>query len=171
MFQFVIIASLFISTSAFSSKALEHAFEITWKSYDNVLTTSPILTKCGTSAVGFLIGDTIAQCMSKKGVKKLDLRRSLIMTSFGALVHAPFCHYLFDFMEASFPGKSVALIVTKIALDQVIARSKFINSLNILSNCGTLLDRFLSHHFINFLKLCQFPKRTIHHRRKRNIKK
>jgi hypothetical protein len=90
-------------------------------SYDGALAVSPIATKCCTSAGGFFLGDVIAQTVQKRkdSPAAFDVKRSAIMTSFGILVHAPFCHYLFNFLEGSFPGKDPLVIATKIGIDQV----------------------------------------------------
>jgi protein Mpv17 len=98
---------------------IESLFDKSLHIYDSWLVSSPMITKCATSATGFLIGDSIAQIMDKKSDKKYDFYRSIIMTSFGALVHAPSCHYVFNLLEETFPGKKVETILTKILVDQV----------------------------------------------------
>ena len=89
-----------------------------WKVYDDSLSKYPLPSKCGTSAFGFFTGDLIAQVSNKDNQSKIDMKRILSMTIFGACIHGPFCHYLFQFLEQSFPGKGIEFILYKLAIDQ-----------------------------------------------------
>lgn len=130
--------------------------------YDHMLDISPIGTKCATSAVGFFIGDAVAQFLTAKSEKvetlttvhkpfgplvdiisvqeipkRFDFRRSLIMTSFGFLLHGPFCHHLFNFLETLLPGKEWEAVLQKVLLDQVVFcplfSSVFLTYVNLLN--------------------------------------
>lgn len=120
-------------------------YDATLNAYDGLLEASPIGTKCATSAVGFFIGDAIAQCLGaprekvetvtsvhktggplidiisvKEVPRRFDFRRSAIMTTFGLFLHGPFCHHLFNFLEALAPGREWDAVLQKVLLDQVV---------------------------------------------------
>lgn len=120
-----VVASLHIlvHSESFPVIAAKDVFSNTWIAYDRSLSTFPLVTKCGTSAFGFLIGDVVAQLGSNKQNKlpifQLDIKRLLSMTAFGLCFHGPFCHYLFQFLEETFPGKEMGVIILKLLIDQV----------------------------------------------------
>ena len=113
--------------------------EQSWNGYSDLLTTAPISTKMSTSAVGFLIGDTLAQILNAKVKKErlsINPKRLFIMSSFGLFIHGPFCHFLFNFLEHTWAGKEVSIIITKVLVDQLffcpIISTIFLMYVNIL---------------------------------------
>jgi len=167
------VASLKLIMAKTPTSSLTHKAFL-FDAYDNLLDINPIGTKCVTSAVGFFLGDLIAQCLGAKyekvekvtaiherggplldiisvtEIKKhFDFRRSLIMTTFGLLLHGPFCHHLFNFLEALLPGREWAVVVQKVLLDQIVFcplfSSVFLTYVNLLSgkklsSVGTILQ-------------------------------
>ena len=74
-------------------------------------------TKALSSALGFLIGDFLAQVFYVK--RAFDIARFIRMGAFGAMVHAPLGHLFYGFLERRFPGVDVTALATKLAIDQI----------------------------------------------------
>ncbi len=67
-----------------------------WSLYLQVLSSGPLLTKCLTSAVGFILGDSIAQLFSREPYAVL---RTLRFAVIGFTLHAPVADTWFQFLE------------------------------------------------------------------------
>lgn len=74
-----------------------------WGSYNQSLKKQPLLTKTLTAAVGFSIGDVIAQ-LSTAPKGSFDPMRTLRMGAFGLLFAGPLQgHYWFNFLDKVSP--------------------------------------------------------------------
>ena len=67
-----------------------------WVLYLAALHTAPLLTKCLTSAVGFILGDGIAQLIAKE---RYNVLRTLRFAAIGFSLHAPIADTWFQFLE------------------------------------------------------------------------
>lgn len=82
-----------------------------WRSYESSLRKRPLLVKCATSAIGFALGDLIAQsAVRKRGVEFVwDAARTGRMSMFGAFVQAPTGHIWYNFLDSSvYPKNPIA---------------------------------------------------------------
>jgi hypothetical protein len=68
-----------------------------WSLYLDSLSTSPLLTKCLTSAVGFILGDSIAQAISSG--EPYSFLRTVRYAVIGLTLHAPIADTWFRFLE------------------------------------------------------------------------
>ncbi|KAK9838100.1 hypothetical protein WJX81_001413 [Elliptochloris bilobata] len=94
-----------------------------WGSYNQSLQKHPLLTKAITAAVGFSIGDIIAQ-LSTEPKRDYNLSRTLRMGAFGLLFAGPLQgHVWFNLLDKSIsprnPTKPWA-VVSKMAADQLL---------------------------------------------------
>ena len=71
-------------------------FVTLWVFYLDSLISHPLLTKCCTSAIGFMIGDSIAQVLSRE---PHNLVRTLRFVTIGFFLHAPVADAWFTFLE------------------------------------------------------------------------
>ncbi|KAG1691444.1 hypothetical protein DVH05_026934 [Phytophthora capsici] len=85
--------------------------------YDRWLRESPLLTKGVTSAVLFGLGDRIAQRTENS---ETGWHRTARMMLWGGLAFAPIGHAWYNLLEKVVRGKGTAVIVKKIAADQLI---------------------------------------------------
>ena len=67
-----------------------------WGLYLAALQTNPLLTKCLTSAIGFIIGDAIAQVIAKE---RYNILRTIRFAAIGFILHAPIADTWFIFLE------------------------------------------------------------------------
>ncbi len=67
-----------------------------WVFYLDSLISHPLLTKCCTSAVGFMIGDSIAQILSRD---PHSIVRTLRFVTIGFFMHAPVADAWFTYLE------------------------------------------------------------------------
>ena len=67
-----------------------------WSLYLVALQTAPLLTKCLTSAAGFILGDGIAQLIAKE---RYNVLRTLRFATIGFCLHAPIADTWFLFLE------------------------------------------------------------------------
>lgn len=67
-----------------------------WTLYLDSLVTNPLLTKCITSAVGFIVGDSLAQLITAQPYSSL---RTLRFAVIGFTLHAPVADTWFRFLE------------------------------------------------------------------------
>lgn len=135
-------------TVSIATAKLQSGLVNIWNNYNSALVLSPVITKSCTSAVGFCLGDLMAQALEHKYQhcsssmrddvdkrlrweieqpiieSKYDALRTLRMTSFGFLLHGPLCHLLFGFLETQFPGNDILVVLMKIAIDQVISKQQ-----------------------------------------------
>lgn len=96
--------------------------------YDRWLHEHPLLTKGVTSAALFGLGDRIAQRIEDNDTNGTDaeqrrkdsLRRTARMMVWGGLLFAPVGHGWYNFLEKAVRGKGRAVVVKKIALDQLV---------------------------------------------------
>lgn len=86
--------------------------------YGISLNLRPISTKSVSSMIGFMIGDAIAQLISRKF--KYDLIRNLRIGAFGALIHGPCGHVFFSLLEKKLPGSGVGVVTLKVIIDQLV---------------------------------------------------
>ena len=86
--------------------------------YGLSLNLKPLSTKSISSMIGFIIGDFIAQLISRK--VKYDLIRSLRIGAFGALIHGPCGHVFFSLLEKNLPGANVGIVTLKVIIDQLV---------------------------------------------------
>ena len=192
----VVSLKLVIAKTPTSTTSHKAFFDATVNTYDQLLSVSPIGTKCVTSAVGFFLGDAIAQCLGATYEKvekvtaihepggplmdiisvtevkrRFDFRRSFIMTSFGLLLHGPFCHHLFNFLETLLPGREWEVVLQKVFLDQIVFcplfSSVFLTYVNVLSgkklsSLGKILQTdlplmvFTSWKVWTFVHICSY---------------
>ncbi|CAL5219254.1 g1050 [Coccomyxa viridis] len=97
-----------------------------WSLYLAALQTAPLLTKCLTSAVGFILGDSIAQLIAKE---RYNVLRTLRFATIGFCLHAPIADTWFLFLEHNvFPNAptSMPAVFTKMALDQLLMAPLFL---------------------------------------------
>lgn len=90
-----------------------------WDGYNVLLEEQPLLTKALTSLVGFSAGDYLAQKFVEKG-SAYDIKRTLRMGSFGALVHGPTGHWFYGMLDGMIPGATATAVASKVAIDQVL---------------------------------------------------
>jgi len=138
------ISSLYINNNAMEADWLPESFKLLarlpsdcYVDYGNAALAHPIWIKAWTSAVSYLIGDTIAQVYEgRRRVESLDLSRSFRNAASGFLLHGPILHYWIAFLEKDVtaaalsilqlkaipPNSSIeyGLIAGKIALDQTV---------------------------------------------------
>ena len=72
--------------------------------YVRVSISRPLTTKAVTCAVGFALGDGVAQLLSGKGriqkrLRQIDLYRTLRLSAYGAFVAAPQLHLFLTWMD------------------------------------------------------------------------
>lgn len=67
-----------------------------WTLYIDSLISHPLLTKCCTSAIGFMIGDSIAQILSRE---PHSLSRTVRFAAIGFFLHAPVADAWFTLLE------------------------------------------------------------------------
>jgi len=94
-----------------------------WAKYLKALETQPLATKTATSALGFLLGDAIAQTPDLQAGKSYDFARTARLVAFGAALHGPIGHYWYGFIDRTImPNKPTAAITVaaKTAFDQII---------------------------------------------------
>ncbi|CAK0744581.1 hypothetical protein CVIRNUC_001559 [Coccomyxa viridis] len=97
-----------------------------WALYLAALQVQPLLTKCMTSAVGFILGDGIAQAIAKEC---FDGLRTLRFAIIGFTLHAPIADTWFTFLEHNvFPKTptSMTAVLSKMAADQLIMAPIFL---------------------------------------------
>jgi len=106
--------------------------------YGLSLNLRPISTKSLSSAIGFILGDFIAQMITRNF--KYDLIRSIRIGAFGALIHGPCGHLFFSLLEKKLPGGGVGVVTLKVIIDQLIWSPLFatllISFLGITSGCA-----------------------------------
>lgn len=103
-----------------------------WGLYSMSLSLKPVYTKALSSLIGFVIGDILAQFLFiKRGY--FSVASVVRMGAFGAIVHAPFGHFFYGFLERNFPGVNFSAVATKLAIDQILWAPVF----------GTLLFSFV----------------------------
>jgi len=90
-----------------------------WSKYNANLEKRPIITKALTSAIGFALGDYLAQKFIDKR-ESLDLERLGRMASFGLLVHGPTGHFFYNWLDKTIPGTEALAVASKVFVDQVI---------------------------------------------------
>ena len=82
-----------------------------WGSYNQSLQKHPLLTKTITAAVGFSIGDVVAQ-LSTEPKRNYNLTRTLRMGAFGLLFAGPLQgHIWFNLLDKVRPLREVVLIL------------------------------------------------------------
>jgi protein Mpv17 len=106
--------------------------------YGLSLNLRPISTKSLSSAIGFILGDFIAQMITRNF--KYDMTRSIRIGAFGALIHGPCGHLFFSLLEKKLPGGGVGVVTLKVIIDQIIWSPLFatllISFLGITSGCA-----------------------------------
>lgn len=90
-----------------------------WAAYNRALTAQPLLVKAATSFVGFTVGDILAQKFINPD-DEYDIKRTLRLGSFGALIHGPTGHFFYGFLDKQLPGTAATTVVSKVAIDQLI---------------------------------------------------
>jgi len=91
------------------------------EAYLRSLKKRPLQTKATTSACIQACSDTLAQKLS--GAKKLDLRRTMLMSLFGYAWVGPSMHYWQKWLEVLFKGqksRSPRTVVSKSIVDQLV---------------------------------------------------
>lgn len=87
--------------------------------YEGWLAKKPILTKALTSAVGFALGDILAQCFLG-GDAAFDWARFARVTSFGFVLHGTTGHVWYGKLDQLLPGTEAWKVAVKVAADQVL---------------------------------------------------
>ena len=93
---------------------------IVWAAYLRKLEKKPVKTKAVTAACIQTCSDIVAQRIS--GSKRLDLRRTGLMTLFGLVWAGPSLHYWQKFLDKVFSGRqqSLRLVLEKACFDQSV---------------------------------------------------
>lgn len=99
-----------------------------WVGYNRNMKQKPLSTKAATCAIGFAVGDVIAQLSTKRGsvarrIAELDTVRTTRMSAYGVLVAAPMMHYFFSWLDkAIMPNnpKHPVAVISKVAIDQLV---------------------------------------------------
>ncbi|OSX77133.1 hypothetical protein BU14_0161s0053 [Porphyra umbilicalis] len=87
--------------------------------YEMWLGKKPILTKALTSAVGFAIGDILAQCFLG-GDAAFDWARFARVASFGFVLHGTTGHVWYGKLDQLLPGTEAWKVAVKVAADQLL---------------------------------------------------
>lgn len=87
--------------------------------YEGWLAKKPILTKALTSAVGFALGDILAQCFLG-GDAAFDWARFARVASFGFVLHGTTGHVWYGKLDQLLPGTEAWKVAVKVAADQVL---------------------------------------------------
>lgn len=88
--------------------------------YESVLASSPLLTKCVTSGVGFAVADVVAQSLSG-GFR--DAKRTAANAAFGLVLYGPLSSAWYGALDALILPDSpngAAAVAAKTALDQLL---------------------------------------------------
>ena len=88
--------------------------------YESVLASSPLLTKCVTSGVGFAVADVVAQSLSG-GFR--DAERTAANAAFGLALYGPLSSAWYGALDAFILPESpngAAAVAAKTALDQIL---------------------------------------------------
>ena len=88
--------------------------------YESVLASSPLLTKCVTSGVGFAVADVVAQSLSG-GFR--DAKRTAANAAFGLALYGPLSSAWYGALDAFITPESpngAAAVAAKTALDQIL---------------------------------------------------
>lgn len=88
-----------------------------WAAYNEALDTNPITAKACTSAVGFFLGDLLAQLFIVKGA--LDIKRLVTLSVFGFIYHGPSGHYFYNWLDSKIQGTDGVSVASKVAIDQI----------------------------------------------------
>ena len=88
-----------------------------WAAYNNALDNTPITAKACTSAVGFFLGDLLAQLFIVKS--GIDVRRLVTLSVFGFIYHGPSGHYFYNWLDSKISGTDGVSVATKVAIDQI----------------------------------------------------
>lgn len=87
--------------------------------YEGWLGKKPILTKALTSAVGFALGDILAQCFISSDAA-FDWARFVRVASFGFLLHGTTGHVWYGKLDQVLPGTEAWKVAVKVAADQIL---------------------------------------------------
>lgn len=88
-----------------------------WAAYNEALDKTPITAKAMTSAVGFFLGDLLAQLFIVKS--GLDIKRLVTLSIFGFIYHGPSGHYFYNWLDSKIEGTDGKSVATKVFIDQV----------------------------------------------------
>eukprot|EP01117_Protostelium_nocturnum_P002073 TRINITY_DN12713_c0_g1_i1.p1 TRINITY_DN12713_c0_g1~~TRINITY_DN12713_c0_g1_i1.p1 ORF type:complete len:201 (+),score=54.29 TRINITY_DN12713_c0_g1_i1:305-907(+) len=78
----------------------------------------PLLNKMTFAGTMYGLGDALYQKI--EGNEKLDWKRILKMSAFGAAVFGPLGHYWYNFLDHRYPTTTTRHILTKVAFDQLV---------------------------------------------------
>ena len=103
--------------------------------YDGCLTASPLRTKIATSVSILSFADVARQFWGEghDTADTFDTERTMRMAAFGGMIHAPWIHYWFNFIERQLPalpagsprGKLAKMAVKKMVVDQSTSAPAF----------------------------------------------
>ncbi|KAK9800803.1 hypothetical protein WJX73_007307 [Symbiochloris irregularis] len=113
------------------SRTLTQSFRLVtprkaWNGYCGALERQPLRIKAATAALGFTLGDFIAQLYSRppQGINwRYDTFRTLRLAAYGGCIGGPIGHHWFGYLDRVImphKPKSAAAIASKIGLDQLI---------------------------------------------------
>jgi len=88
-----------------------------WAAYNNQLDKNPITAKACTSAVGFFLGDLLAQLFIVKS--GIDVKRLVTLSVFGFIYHGPSGHYFYNWLDSKISGTDGVSVASKVAIDQI----------------------------------------------------
>eukprot|EP00558_Chaetoceros_sp_UNC1202_P010121 CAMPEP_0197243270 /NCGR_PEP_ID=MMETSP1429-20130617/8778_1 /TAXON_ID=49237 /ORGANISM="Chaetoceros sp., Strain UNC1202" /LENGTH=235 /DNA_ID=CAMNT_0042703465 /DNA_START=27 /DNA_END=734 /DNA_ORIENTATION=+ len=88
-----------------------------WNAYNDALDKNPLTAKACTSAVGFFLGDLLAQLFIVKST--LDIKRLVTLSVFGFIYHGPSGHYFYNWLDSKIEGTDGKSVATKVFIDQV----------------------------------------------------
>ena len=90
-----------------------------WNIYNEALESAPLATKSVTSALGFTIGDVLAQNFINRE-ETYDWIRTIRLAGFGALIHGPTGHWFYGVLDNKIPGRGAVEVASKVAIDQLL---------------------------------------------------
>lgn len=78
-----------------------------------------IQTKSVSSAIGFTVGDILAQLLFTPNTIRFSFARLVRMASLGGIIHGPASHFFYRQLEEYFPGNASMTITSKVVIDQI----------------------------------------------------
>jgi len=99
-----------------------------WAAYQGALQRAPLRTKCATAGALWTLTDLLTQRFEADGRPFWEVwrpKRTLRQGVFGALVHAPWTHFVWGALERALPTNSVRHVGLKVAVDQLLSAPLF----------------------------------------------
>jgi hypothetical protein len=93
-----------------------------WGTYNRAINDpgiKSIRTKSVSSAIGFSVGDILAQMFFTPNNIPFSFARLFRMASLGGVIHGPASHFFYRQLEEYFPGNASMTITSKVVIDQI----------------------------------------------------